>query len=164
MKKYIAVAAISLVALSACGHMGHHEGDGHGHGKSMKSMKSEKMMDDKKDMMDDSVKAMDLEVYAQNDNFLYTDYSKEAFDAFTAKKVLFVASKACGTCVKKHKALMETEGLKGRVFRVEFDKASADLKKQFEITKYDTFYFVNGDGTFMKAAGVPIEELVTALR
>lgn len=159
MKKYIAVIAVSLVALSACGHMGHHDGDGHGHDKSMKSYKSEKMMDDTAEMKKDSP-----ELYADNPNYLYTAYTPASFEAFTAKKVLFVASKACGTCTKKHNALIETPDLKGRVFRVEYSEAPVELKKQFEITKYDTIYFVNGDGTYHKVAGLPVEELLTALR
>jgi hypothetical protein len=155
MKNYVVIMMVVLAGFAGCS----------GDAPESKGVGSEPISEKSIDEVSvDSVEAeVVAEVFAESDSFLYTNYSKEGFDSFEGAKVLFVGSSSCGSCVSKHEALASDEGLSGRVFRVEFSDVPSDLKKEFGITSYDTFYFIGVDGEVEKKAGIPKEDLLEML-
>lgn len=99
-------------------------------------------------------------VLAQSGSFVYETYTQERFEALRGNEAfsVFVHSRSCGTCAKKHQQIIDEVNTfgNGTILKLEYDEASQEFLSEFEVTKYDTFvnFDASGNATTVKGANV----------
>jgi tartrate dehydratase beta subunit/fumarate hydratase class I family protein len=106
-------------------------------------------------------------VLAQNENFVYEDFSQKSFDALKGKEAfaVFVHSKSCGTCAKKNKQIIEEieQFNVGKILKMEYSDAPMEFVKTYEVNKYDTFVMFDAQGNATTVKGASVEDVREAL-
>ena len=114
-----------------------------------------------------STPSAEAAILAQNGNFTYETFTQERFDALKGNEEfsVFVHSKACGTCAKKNKEIIEDVQTftKGAILKLEYDEAPQEFLREYGVTKYDTFINFNADGSSSTVKGASVGQVRNSL-
>ena len=96
---------------------------------------------------------------------IYADSAVEVAQDSGEPYAVFWASKSCATCGKKEGELKAmNDDLPGKVFRLEFDESSDEMKDKYGVVKYDTFTVFDGKGGHTTMKGASVDEVVAKLK
>lgn len=106
-------------------------------------------------------------VHAQTDSFVYEDYTEARFNELKGHEAfaVFVHSRTCGTCAKKHNEIIDTAGdfTNGVILKMEYSDAPQPFLEAYGVTTYETFVSFDAEGNHSTQLGESISNLRTTL-
>lgn len=109
----------------------------------------------------------EAQVHAQTEQFLYEDFSEESFEMLKGQEsfAVFVHSRTCGTCAKKHRDIINKAGdfSAGTILKLEYSNASQEFIEMYEVTSHDTFILFDAEGNHETTLGQSVMDVKMGL-